>query len=335
MVNINFAQALWLFWNICWHSLWVLAGAITLTSLFEFFFKIRKPKKDSFLFDFQQDFNRKTFPALVVLLITARFFSPTFVAVFVLALLLLRALLWLYELIRSSLQATEKDLYSTLLAHKPSLRPQSKSKFFSTKGWKGLAQKQIKLFNKTKVSYFGGLAFVFLAGLLPATFLTRFISYSPNLLFASLQNILFGAILGVVFPFSFLAKIPLAVYLSDLGLSFVGVFSFFAASLIFAWLKRFFEQYPLKQALTFGIYLIFGFAVVGLLTQIIFSFLPWPKPLRIRTLDQKIAFNLDFFLNCLSIIGAIVVLISAKKSKKLDFFNQVNKIMAKIKKPRR
>lgn len=335
MLNINFAQALWLFWNICWHSLWVFAGAIVLTSTLRFFFRAPEAKKDTFLYDFQKDFNQKTFPVLVVLLVLARFFSPTFITVFILGALLLRVLLWAYELIRSSLQTTEKDLYSIFLAHKPSLRPQSKSKFFSVGAWKKVAQKQIELFNKAKWGYFGGLAFVFLAGLLPATFLTKFISYSPNLLFGSLQNILFASILGIVFPFSFLAKIPLAVYLSDLGLSFVGVFSFFSTSLIFAWLKRISKKYSPKKTITFGIYLILGFVVIGLLTQIIFSSLPWQKPLRVSVLDQEIAFNSDFFLNCLGIIGTIIVFISARSSKTLDFSNQINKIIGKIKKPRR
>lgn len=334
MFNINLAQPLWLFWNISWHSLWVFGGAILGTSILQFFFQFPKHQTDSFLSVFQKDFSKKTFPVLAVILILARFFSSTFVTVFILAALLLRALLCFYGLIRNSLQGSEKNLYSNFLAPKPKPR-NHEVKFFSPQAWKKIGQKQIELFNKIKFSYLGGLSLVFGVGLLPAAFLTKFISYSPNLILASFQNILFGFILGAVFPFSYLAKIPLAIYLSNLGLSFVGIFSFFAASLIFTWLKSFFKKYSLKRSIIFGGYLVFGFVIIGLLTQIIFSFLPWQKPLRIDTLDQEIAFNLDFFLNCLSIIGVIVVLISARKSKKLDFSSQINKIMAKIKKPRR
>lgn len=334
MSKINLAQALWLFWNISWHSLWVFGGAIAATGIFHFFFQFSRSNSDNFLSEFQKDFSKITFPLFGLVLLLFRFFAPTFGTLFILATLLLRILLWLYKLLRDSFQNTKKQLSSTFLAHKPTSRQNFKN-FFSLRSWEKIASRQISLFEKTGPSYFGGLFLVFLVGLIPASFLVQFISYSPNLILSFFQNILFGLILGLILPFSYLAKLPLSIYLADLGLSFAGIFSFFAAGLILVWIKTFFKKYSLKQTVAFSAYLVLGFTVIALIGQLLFLYLPWQKPLRIAGLNQEIAFNLDFFLNCLGVIAAIFILVIARGSKKLDFSRQINKIIGKIKKPRR
>lgn len=335
MFNINFVQPLWLFWNICWHSLWVFGGAIAATSFFHYFFQFPDFKTEGFLADFQEGFGKKTFPLLVIILFLFRFFDPTFSSLFILATLLLRTLLWIYQLLRNSLQGTKKQLTPSFLPHKPTLKSKPNHKLLSSQNWKRLASKIIELFKEASPSYFGGLFLVFLIGFLPASFLVRFTSYSPNFIVNFFQNTTFGLILGFIFPFSYLAKLPLAIYLADLGFPLVGIFSFFSASLILVWVRSFFEKYSLKQTLAFSGYLIFGFIVIALIVQSLYVYVPWQKPLRITVINREIAFNLDFYLNCLGVFGAILILVLERKGEKLDFSNQINKIMAKIKKPRR